>query len=669
MEALYRVMGRIGWILTGLIALIGGAWLLDALRFERLGQPLLLAALGLLLPLGWLLWRSRRLSHKRLLALIEHPLLGRMAQTAGLQSGSGPSWRQGLLWLAVLASLIVALARPQGPPAVSQLEGSGVDILMALDISDSTKAPDEYPNRLQAAKKGIAGLLSQLPGDRIGVLVFSGEAFPIAPFTSDYGALIGILDEIDHGMLPNATTELGETLKVAKERFAAGSEDSGKVLVLFSDGENQQGDWKAELKALNDLGIRVFTVGLGSQKGARIPEQNPYWGTLGYKTWQGQEVITRLDENTLKQIASGGQGRYLHLDQIGQLPGLLNQARGQLQVSRSVSSGAMIYQERFQAWLLLACLLGLLERILAARKPRAPRPAKRPSAFARILQQLSRKAADPRVAVSLVLLPLLNSAWHWPWEGFIQDWQGKQRFEQKKYDEAAKDFQQGLEAKPEDPALLHNQGSARYRAEQYHDAAEAYRKSAEASAAPPEAKAQSWYNLGNSLYRKGEKGSQSGKSEQTQADWQKAIEAYQQALQLNPRDTQALENLNYVQEQLQQLQQQQQQQGNQNQPDKNQDQQQNQQNQQQDQQQNQGGQGSQGGQQNQPPQKDASSPLDNRFTDQEIENYLDYLEQSEHENRDQFQRVPNARRTPDPLNDPLDQLGEGSDKDPNLKDW
>lgn len=660
------------WVLLVLLVL-AVIWLGTSLSFDRLNQQLILAALLGLLPLGFLLAHSLKRQKARLQALIEHPLLSRLATSAP----TGRTLTQGVLWLAALACLIVALARPQGPPTQSKIEGQGLDILMALDISDSTKAQDEYPNRLQAAKAGIEALLPQLPGDRVGLLVFSGEAFPISPFTSDYGALQSLLAEVQHGLLPSATTDLAAGLQLARERFAKNKADVGKILIVFSDGENQMGSYRGELKLLSDMGARVFTVGLGNKQGARIPETNPTWGTLGYKTWQGEDVLSRLDDKTLNEIAKAGQGSYFHLDNLRNLPRALDDARGKL-TTRATSSGAIVYQERYQAWLLLALLLLLIERLLPARL-KLTLPQRRPP-FAKILGDLLRPGkgkpskAATTAALALVLLPLLNGAWDWPWATYWSDLQGRQKYEQKQYDQADKTFEQGAKAAPGNPDLLYNQGNSRYRGGKYNDAADAYRKSLDAPQATKDEKSQAWYNLGNSLFRKGQQGD---KGEQTQADWQKAVQAYQETLKLNPRDTQAIENLNYVQEQLQQLQQQQQnQQGKNNQQNKqnqqqgqkgqqNQQGQNNQQNQQKDPQnqgQPQNQQGGQGGQNT----RDPVSPYDNKFSKEEIQRHLDALENQERETRDQFQRVPGKPKQQDPFADPF---GEGEPKDPNVKDW
>lgn len=652
-------------ILLALIVLLGGGiWLSTSLSFDRLNQQWILLALIGLLPLALLLRHSLKRQKARLQALIDHPLLSRLATSVP----TGRGLAQGILWLAALACLIVALARPQGPPTMSKIEGQGLDILMAIDVSDSTKAQDEYPNRLEAAKASIEALLPRLPGDRVGLLVFSGEAFPIAPFTSDYGALQSLLTEVQHGLLPSATTDLAAGIKLARERFAQNKAEVGKILIIFSDGENQLGNYKGELKSLSDSGVRVFTVGLGSKQGARIPETNPMWGTIGYKSWQGEEVVSKLDERTLNDIAKAGQGQYFHLDNLRNLPRAIDNARGTL-TTRATSSGAIVYQERFQAWLLLAMLLLLIERLLPAKIKFNHKQRKAP--FSHILGELlkgkqSSKAATT-AALALILLPLLNGAWDWPWTTFWSDLQGRRQYENKQYDQADKAFEQGSKAAPNNPDLLYNQGNSRYRGGKFNDAADAYRKSLDSPQASKEEKAQSWYNLGNSLYRKGQQGD---KGQQTQEDWKKAAQAYQEALKLNPRDTQAVENLNYVQEQLQQLQQQNQQnqqnqQGQQNQQNKNNQQQQGQQNQQQNQQGQQNQQNQQGGQGGSQNARDPVSPYDGKFTQEQIQNHLDALENQERESRDQFQRVP-GKPNKDPFEDPF---GEGEAKDPNVKDW
>lgn len=617
-----------------------GVLLFLSLRFERLHQPWLLGLWTLLLPLGLWLRHGLKREQERLQKFMEHPLLRRVLPTHNRHSNRIRSW----LWLGILACLVMALARPQGPPALSKTQSSGVDILIAVDVSDSMRARDEYPSRLSAARQVIEGLLQTLTGDRVGLMVFAGDAFPLAPFTNDYTALGSLLTELNYDLVPSRTTNLEEALKTAQNRFQRQNKDdeTGQVLILISDGENQLGNYQDELKTLADNGVRIFTVGVGSREGARIPEREA-WGTLGYKTWQGQEVITRLDEKTLKNIAASGHGSYLHLHQIQQLPGKLQQARSQLQTRQFSSTGALSFEERYQSWLLLALLLLILEQSLAAWQSWLPsKPTDKPKQtepkgkyFPKILQKVLRRPLQ----VGLILLcPLLMSAWHWPWERFWNNQQGEQAYQEKHYDQAQKHFEQGLNTQPNDPILNYNQGNALYRSGKYDQALKSYQKSLEApdnpSAQSTPPKNDAWYNLGNSYYRQGQKNPQ-----QSQEAWKKAIDAYQKALKIDPKDTQALENLNFVQKQLEKQQQQQKQ-------NQKQQQKQNQKSQQQQQKQQSSSQSGQQKQnqksQPQQPQKAANSPLDNRFTNQEIDNYLKQLKEEENNNRmrGKFQRVP-----------------------------
>lgn len=234
----------------------------------------------------------------------------------------------------------------------------------------------------------------------------------------------------------------------------------------------------------------------------------------------------------------------------------------------------------------------------------------------------------------------------------------------KKYEDAEADFDAGLKADPQDPALLNNQGSARYQAERYEEAAKSFQESAESPEASPEEKARALYNLGNARFRQGQK------SESPQQSWQEAIKAYQQALEQNPQDTQALENLNYVQEQLQQQPPESKSspspspsdesgQGGSNgsgQPSPNPSASS-----------PQGGSTGQGG-----GQRDATSPLDNLFSNDKIDEYLKYQEQSERQarNEGQFQRFKGQRERQqswDPFNPSAADPPENSDD--NLKDW
>jgi Ca-activated chloride channel family protein len=338
-----------------------GGLLLPRLNFLQLGQPLGLLALTLIPVVLWLLRHWLRQQQHSLHQLVDSWLLPRL-HTQG-------SYRplliaRSILLMAMVACLAMALARPQGNIVAGEQEQSGIDLLFALDVSDSSRATDVHPSRLEASKYLVRQMLQQLTSDRVGLIVFTNEAAPVAPLTTDYGALDTILNDITPGFLPSRGTQIGAAITAAEKRFAK-SGDTGKILVIISDGENQDPDsLNAALGTLAKKDWIVFTIGAGTPQGARIPVEDPIFSRLIYKRYPtegGEEVITKLDEATLKRLAERGRGKYLPIQKANQLPKLIEQARSTLQ-KQSFSSSSLTREERFQAWLLLALLLFTLER-------------------------------------------------------------------------------------------------------------------------------------------------------------------------------------------------------------------------------------------------------------------------------------------------------------------
>lgn len=618
-----------------LLALLIGGFCFQ-LRFERLRFPLLLILTLFLLPLaGWLHQRIKA-TQKRLGQWAEYTLLQRMLP---LKKSTKPLW-QIFFWLSITACLMVALARPQGAPTFRTTASNGLDILIGLDISDSMRAADVFPSRLSAAKEATDYLLNTLQGDRIGLMVFAGTAFPFAPFSLDHAALATLLDDLSYDLVPSKTTNLEEALRSAQERFQrrqSEKEEVGQVLILISDGENQLGQYQDDLETLAKDGVRIFTIGTGTRLGARIPEG---FMTGPYKTWRGQAVKTQLDEKTLKKIASIGQGEYLPIQKIQQLPTKINKARSHLGNRSMSSTGAIGFEERFQAWLLLALGLFLLEHSLPFWHAHLPgRWHKNTSGrFKRVLKQVLKR---PSQATLIFVFPLLMGAWSFPWESFWQNYQGQKAYEDQKYPEAQKHYSQGLQAAPKDPALKFNQGNTLYRSEQYEEAAQSYQNSVQSEQLTSEQQAQSWYNLGNSYYRQGQK------NQNDKEAWKKAIEAYQEALKRDPEDQQAQENLQFVQKQLEQ--QNKQNNGQQKNPKNEQQKQDNQS----EKQQNQG--------QKKQPEPNTSNP-ENHFTNQALQSLLQELKNNENQNRqNSFQRVP-----PSKLGNQIENIFKDDD---SIKDW
>ena len=205
----------------------------------------------------------------------------------------------------VLALLIVTLARPQLSQSREHKLAQGIDILLVLDISESMRAEDfEGANRIQTAKLVIKDFLAHRENDRIGLVVFAGESFTLCPLTLDYPVLVELLSDVQLGQLEDGTA-IGDALATATHRLRV-SQSKTKIVILLTDGENNAGSITPETAAslAKSFGIKVYTIGMGKEGGARIPYADTTFGK------RYREVLTYLDENTLKLIASTTGGSY-----------------------------------------------------------------------------------------------------------------------------------------------------------------------------------------------------------------------------------------------------------------------------------------------------------------------------------------------------------------------
>ena len=205
----------------------------------------------------------------------------------------------------VLALLIVTLARPQLSQSREHKLAQGIDILLVLDISESMRAEDvEGANRIQTAKWVINDFLAHRENDRLGLVVFAGESFTLCPLTLDYPVLVELLSDVQLGQLEDGTA-IGDALATATHRLRV-SQSKTKIVILLTDGENNAGSITPETAAslAKSFGIKVYTIGMGKEGGARIPYADTTFGK------RYREVLTYLDENTLKRIANTTGGSY-----------------------------------------------------------------------------------------------------------------------------------------------------------------------------------------------------------------------------------------------------------------------------------------------------------------------------------------------------------------------
>ncbi len=274
-----------------------------------------------------------------------------------------------LFAMMALGFIILGVANPQIGTKLEEVKREGVDIMIAVDVSNSMKAEDLRPNRLENAKQEISRMIDKLQNDRIGLIVFGGESYLQLPLTTDYSAARLILSTIDVDVVPIPGTAIGSAIKLAMKSFAEG-EKKHKVIIIITDGENHEDDAIAAAKEAASEGVVIHTIGMGSPEGAPIPiyQNNVQAGFR--KDTDGNTVITKLDEQAMQQIADVGNGTYVRAsNQQNELDAVMKE----IQAMEKKEFGAKIfteYEDRFQYFLGFALVLIVLEFFISERKNR-----------------------------------------------------------------------------------------------------------------------------------------------------------------------------------------------------------------------------------------------------------------------------------------------------------
>lgn len=210
-----------------------------------------------------------------------------------------------------LSFLIIALVNPKMGTKLKTIKREGVDIVFALDVSKSMLAEDVAPNRLEKSKQIISRIIDKLGSDRVGIIIYAGNAYPLLPITTDQAAAKMFLQNADPDMVSSQGTAINEALKLGKSYFDD-DEQTNRYLFLISDGEDHEENVSYIADEATKEGIKIFTIGVGSVDGGPIPEKRS--GTLiGYKKdREGEVVITRMNDQTLQKIASEGDGEFMY---------------------------------------------------------------------------------------------------------------------------------------------------------------------------------------------------------------------------------------------------------------------------------------------------------------------------------------------------------------------
>lgn len=279
-----------------------------------------------------------------------------------------PSFSQSKAWVRLLLFclafffFVIGLARPQMGAKLEERTTKGAEVMIALDVSNSMLAEDYSPNRLERAKLAISRLVDRLKDDRIGLIVFAGRSFVQLPVTTDYISAKMFLSSISTESVPVQGTAIGDAIMTAIRSFSAQSEKS-RVIIVITDGENHEDDPIEAAQAAKEMGIKIYTIGVGSVEGQPIPVN----GEL-LKDKNGDIVVTKLNEDVLREVAATADGAYIHAtgDEFGLNP-IINDIR-RLEEEELTSQVFEAYEEQYMYFFAIALALLVLEMLIGNRK-------------------------------------------------------------------------------------------------------------------------------------------------------------------------------------------------------------------------------------------------------------------------------------------------------------
>ena len=319
---------------------------------------LLLIPVVILLYLGVLLWQ--RQAQKK---FAESSLLKKLSPD---KSYFKPALKIFTICIAI-AFLVFALVNPKIGTKLETVKREGVDVVFAIDVSKSMLAEDIKPSRIEKSKQLVTQIINNLGSDRVGIIAYAGSAYPQLPITTDYGSAKLFLGQMNTDMLSSQGTAIAEAIELAKTYYND-EEQTNRVLFIISDGEDHVGESKDIAEQASDEGIRIFTIGVGKAEGGPIPlKRNDV--VQGYKKDQnGETVITRLDEQTLKDIASEANGEYIDGNNTATVLETVQDLLNNMDKKEFEAKQFADFKDRFQWFLAAALLLLFLDIFLLDRK-------------------------------------------------------------------------------------------------------------------------------------------------------------------------------------------------------------------------------------------------------------------------------------------------------------
>ena len=419
--------------------------------------------------------------------------------------------------LIALSLIIVMLARPQIGTKINQEKRTGIETIIAMDISNSMRAEDIVPSRLDRSKMMVENLVDHFNNDKIGLIVFAGDAFVQLPITSDYVSAKMFLGSIDPSMIATQGTDLAGAINMAASSFTQ-EEGIGKAIIVITDGEDHEGGAMEAAEAARKRGMSVYVLGVGSANGAPIPIP----GTGDYmKDNTGNTVMSALNEEMCKQVAAAGGGVYIHVENNSAAQQQLDNELDKLAKKETSTTVYSDFDEQFQAFGILALLLLILEVCIFER--RSP-----------LLKRVSLFGSKKKVVTALLLIMTVCASAQTDRQ-YIR--QGNKQFNAGDFANAEVSYRKAIEKNPKNPQAVYNLGNALMAQQKDSAAVEQFENAAKLETNPLR-KYRSFHNLGVIC--------------QTHKMYGEAIEAYKNALRLNPNDDETRYNLVLCKHQKQQ---------------------------------------------------------------------------------------------------------------------
>lgn len=333
----------------------------------RFANPEYLYLLFLLPVVCVVLWYSHRRRRELIRKIGDKSLLLQLVPDF---SSTRRKLKMGLI-ITAMALTIVMIARPQFGSKIENVKRQGIEVIFALDVSNSMMAEDVTPNRLEKAKRMMMQLIDARGDDKVGLIVFAGDAYTQIPITNDYVSAKMFMSSINTSLVPTQGTSIGEAIDLATKSFGGDKEDSGdkakvgRAIVVITDGENHEDDAVEAAKMAASMGIIVNVVGIGSPQGAPIPQP----GLMSFKKDEhGEVVVTKLNEPMCMNIAQAGNGIYVRVDNSNNAQKVIEKALDTMAKSDVESKVYSEYDEQFQFFAFLILLLLVAELFISEKR-------------------------------------------------------------------------------------------------------------------------------------------------------------------------------------------------------------------------------------------------------------------------------------------------------------